>query len=656
MYKKKAIRHYEEGRLLQQSNKLSTAERAYKKVIRIQPDFFEAYNNLGNVLVDRKRFTEAINAYRKSLKLAPDHAMLMSNLGNALQLQGENQKAIQWFRKALAANPDYADAYSNLGNALKELDDLEEARESYNKAIKIDPANKEAYNGLANVQLQQDEVDQAIASFRKVLELDPLHKEALTGLGNAFSNHGELDQAIACYRKAIELDSSHKAARLGLGKALIEHGQTEESLAVLNQLIVLDPMDVNAYIQLGKAHSGQGDLDRAIGSYQKAIKLDPQNGYAYQMLGSALSDFGEIERANAVFRQAIQFTPESPGLYRSLAKSKKFSEYDDDIQAMESIYEQRELVQDQKMHLAFGLGKAYEDLKQYKKAMAFYIEANRLKWSDNAFSIVQQQGIFSNLKKTFSSDLFAENKIVGNPDPTPVFILGMIRSGTSLTEQILASHRDVFGAGELSDIATIASNLCPTSSSTELLGCLPQLENSTLLEAAHNYISAIRKYSAEAKHITDKMPQNFVFIGLIKLILPNAKIIHCSRDPMDNCLSIFKNYFSAGQDYSYDMSALGSYYRLYQDLMDHWEDVLPGFIYHSQYEDLVADQENETRKLLNFCDLAWDDNCLNFHQTSRMVKTASNAQVRQPIYKDSIKLWKRYGEQLKPLERAVYGD
>jgi len=486
MYNQKAVGFYTRGKELQQQSKLIDAEKVYRKAINKQPDFVEAHNNLGNVLVDLERLGDAIRAYRKALDLKPEHPMLLNNLGNAFQLQGENAKAIKWLKKAIEKDPNYGDAYNNLGHA--------------------------------------------------------------------FSDLGEIDQAINAFHKSI------------------------------------------------------------------------------------------------------QFNPGNEKAYRDLAYNKKFSDYDDDLRAMEVFYNQDGISNEQKMHLAFGLGKAYEDIGKYQESFNFVIEANRLKRASIKFYITRERDIFSQIKNLFSTEFLAKHENAGFQDSTPIFILGMPRSGTSLVEQILASHPEVFGAGELNDIPDLISNIRPMKSARKFPACLSEWNVKKYEKTGREYIKRLHKHSDGAKYITDKLPQNFMNIGLIKLILPDAKVIHCTRDPMDTCLSIFKNFFSYGQHYSYDMTELGQYYNLYKDLMDHWGNIVPGFIYNLSYEKLVADQETETRKLLEYCQLPWDQKCLSFHKTRRNVKTASNVQVRQPIYQNSVKLWKRYEEQLQPLQDAIIGN
>jgi len=587
MYNKKAVKCYEQGRVLQREGKLPDAERAYKKAIKINRDFVEAHNDLGNVLLDRGRFKEAFNSFRKALNLRPGHPMLLTNLGNALQVQGEIEQAVDWFSKAIARDPNFAGAHNNLGNALRDLGRFKEADASYRQAIAFNPNYADSHYNLGSVLFQLDELDEAVSYFQNAIELDPGHAEAYNGLGNAL-----------------------------------------------------------AYL---------GETDRAIASYRKAIKINPRHNKAHKGLGNLLSDLGEIDGAIASYRRVIEIDPGNADVYRTLSSNKKYTKYDDDIEAMESLYESKNISEVPKMHLAFGLGKAYEDLGEYEKSMQFILQATRLKRASLDYSISESENLFDNIKTTFTSSFFSAREGMGNQDRTPIFILGMPRSGTSLVEQILASHADVFGAGELNDLPVLIRKIAPADSSRQFPANITDLDSEALENLGKQYIARVRRHSPEANFICDKLPPNFLRIGLIRAILPNAKIIHCTRDPMDNCLSLFKNYFSSAIDYSYELTELGQYYNLYLDLMQHWRDAMPEFIYDLSYESLIDEQESQIRQLLDFCHLPWDDACLDFHKTRRKVRTASNAQVRRPIYKDSVKLWKRYEKQLEPLRVAIYG-
>ena len=341
-----------------------------------------------------------------------------------------------------------------------------------------------------------------------------------------------------------------------------------------------------------------------------------------------------------------------------MAKHKKFTDYDDDMKAMESLYSQKGLPRESSIELAFALGKAYEDLGNYDKSMEYVIKAASLKRSSFDYSVSESKEQFDKIRTIFSRDFFSRHTGTGSPEQTPIFILGMPRSGTSLVEQILASHADVFGAGEINDLRMVFESITGPDDKEPLRkfpDVLTGLDDQAFTNLGNQYLARIRKYSSDAKFITNKMPHNFLHIGFIRLILPNARIIHCTRDPMDSCLSIYKTHLVKGHRYSYDLSELGQYYRMYLELMDYWQDTLPGFIYDQNYEELVKSPKEQVQNLLRHCALPWDDDCLNFHQTRRRIGTASSAQVNRPIYHSSVNLWERYEKHLQPLKTAIYG-
>jgi hypothetical protein len=320
---------------------------------------------------------------------------------------------------------------------------------------------------------------------------------------------------------------------------------------------------------------------------------------------------------------------------------------------MEHLLEEKNLTDDQKMNLSFGLGKAFEDLGQYEKSFHFILEANRLKRETFDYDISEDRVFIDNLKKTFDEQFIHQHSHSGYSSDAPIFIVGMPRSGTTLVEQILSAHPQVFGAGELRYMKIMIVDSCSNIEGLEYPQCFAGFSENDFKEFGKAYVNELRQFSKEVKYITDKMPHNFLNIGLIKLILPNAKIIHCQRNPVDTCWSIFKNFFAGIHNYAYNLRELGEYYKLYEGLMAHWRTILPGFLFEIQYEELVADQENQTRRLLEYCGLDWQDDCLSFHKSSRPVRTASSTQVRQPIYNNSVLLWKRYAKELQPLLEAL---
>jgi tetratricopeptide (TPR) repeat protein len=584
----KAQKHYEEGIDHFRCGKISDAEKAFKKAIKYNSKHADAYNDLGNLYLQKGQFKESFNAYRKALALAPNHPLLLNNIGNCLTRQGEHEKALHWLNKAIKLDPDNATAHCNSGNALRCL--------------------------------------------------------------------GYHPRAVAAYRCAIELNPRHAFYYINLGQVLIELDELDEAVENFNRALKINPEEQSGYLGLGKAWNAQGDLEQAVSCYQKAISIDPGNAKCYSGLGIAFEDHGETEKAIAALHKAIEIDPESESVYPILVRNKKFITFDADMKAMESLFSRKNNTDAQKSQLAFSLGKAYEDLGKYDKSIEYVIQAARLKRNFLDFSIADSKARFDRIKNVFSPDFFSDFPDIGHSDRTPIFILGMPRSGTSLVEQILASHPEVFGAGELNDLARVYQLLDDSFDSLQgdsFPEALVGLDADEYANLGKQYIARIRKHSSRATYITDKNPLNFERIGFIRSILPDARIVHCTRDPLDNCLSLLKTDFQHGQLYSYDMSELGEYYTLYQELMEYWRATLPGFIHDFKYEDLVANQEEQTKRLLQLCGLPWADACMDFHRTRRKVRTASNAQVSRPIYQDSVNLWKRYENFLEPLISAL---
>jgi len=449
------------------------------------------------------------------------------------------------------------------GRVLQRKGKLPDAERAYKKAIKINQDLVEAHTNLGNVLLNRGRLKEAFNSHRKALKLVPGHPMLLNNLGNALQLQGENEKAIDWFNKAITQDPNYADAHNNLGNALRGLGSFGEAVASYKRAILINPGLAGAYNNLGNILMELDELDEAEINFSKAIEIDPGHIEAHNGLGTALTDMGEIDKAIVSYRQAIEINPENANVYRALSNNKKFVDYDDDIRSMESLYSSESISDEQKMHLAFGLGKAYEDIGEYQKSMEFVLQATRLKRASFDYSISESEELFRNIKATFSLEFFSDRKGIGNPDATPIFILGLPRSGTSLVEQILASHPDVFGAGELKDLSNLTNKICAAGSSRKFPACIADLESEALEDLGKQYIAGIRNHSPDAKYVTDKMPHNFRRIGLIRIILPNARIIHCSRDPMDNCLSLFKHCFLQGHTYSYDMTELGQYYNLY---------------------------------------------------------------------------------------------
>lgn len=589
------------------------------------------------------------------MTIKKEKAVKYYNEAISLEGRGKLLEAERVYKKAIKFNPGFVEAHNNLGNILLDRGQIRESVNSFRKALQLMPDHPMLMHNLAKALQQQGAVEKSISWYQKAILNNPSFVGNYINLGNALRTLGRFDESLANYRQALEIDPGIADTYNNLGGLLLDMEELEEAIANFKSAIELDGGHIEAYNGLGNALAKHGDIDESIAAYRKAIEISPLHKDAYNGLGNVLSDMGEIDEAILAYRKAIELNPEPADVYRSLAKNKKFTSFDEDIRTMNDLYQSRTASDEQRMHLAFGLGKAYEDLGEYDRSIDLIIEAARLKRASFDYTTADSKQLFDEIKATFTAEFFSAREAMGVVDDTPVFILGMPRSGTSLAEQIMASHPQIFGAGELNDITNLIRKACPTSESTRFPQGVTKLDTDMLANLGEQYIAGIRRLSEDARYITDKMPHNFLYIGFIRTILPRVKIIHCTRDPMDNCLSIFKNFFNSTHFYSYDQVELGEYYTLYLDLMAYWKKLLSDQIYDLSYEALVEDQENEVRKLLDYVELPWDDACLDFHKTRRKVRTASNAQVRKPIYRDSVQLWKRYERQLQPLRSAIYG-
>jgi tetratricopeptide (TPR) repeat protein len=397
----------------------------------------------------------------------------------------------------------------------------------------------------------------------------------------------------------------------------------------------------------------QGRLDEAITSYQKAISIKPDIAEAYYNLGTVLKGRGKLNEAVTSFQKAISIKPDFAEAYRSLSTSRKFTDISETLGIKVTLSNAK--TDNDKMHLNFALGKAMLDIKHDSDAFQYFLEGNKIERETLQFDIADTEQMFKKFQTKFDKSFFRSRKGFGCKDNTPIFILGMPRSGSTIIEQILSSHPNVYGAGELPHIRQSLMQNLPSDKISMIPHKVAQLMLDDINKIGESYIERVRDIEPNVKFITDKMPENFLYIGIIKLILPNAKIIHSVRSPEDTCFSIFREKFMGVNNYAYDLAEIGQYYRLYTEMMRHWHLVLPGEIYDCNYEKLIANQEEETRKLLDFCGLEWNIKCLNFHKTVRNIKTASNYQARQPMYTSSINGWKRFEKQLQPLIEAL-GD
>ncbi|MBF0358327.1 MAG: tetratricopeptide repeat protein [Magnetococcales bacterium] len=649
----KAREAEQQGVALHQAGRLVAAIQWYRKSLEYRHDNFGILCNLGFALTTIGDLEEAVACLEKAILIKPDFPEAYCNLGNAKKEQGKLAEAAACYQKAILLKADYAQAHSNLGNILTSQGKLDMAVASYQQAIAIKADYCEAYCHLGVALKEQGRLEEAVASYQQAIAIKADYAGAYSNLGAALQEQGKFNESIANYQKAISINPHSAATLNNLGVVLREQGNLDASIASLQKAIAIKPDHADFYNNLALSQRDQGRSDMAIASLEKAIAIKPDHAKAHNNLGLILNDQGKLDAAIAAHQKALAIQPDFPEAYYNLSLVKKYSDFDD-IKIMENLLSNQTLADD-KVFMHFALGKALYDMQQNQEAFQHFIEANRLKRASINFNIREEEKIFNRFQKIFNSGFFAERAGFGCQDKSPIFIVGMMRSGSTLIEQILSSHPDVYGAGELS----IVKRIVLQKMSSRLLSMIPhfisRMSMEDVLKMGEEYISQIREIDPDSRYIIDKMPINFLNVGIIKLMLPNAKIIHSVRSPEDTCLSIFRTKFTGVHNYAYELTELGQYYRLYSEMMAHWNRVFPGVVYSVNYEKLTADQEGETRKLLEFCQLDWSDKCLDFQKTVRSVKTASSAQVRQPMYKSSVGGWRKFEKQLQPL-RAALGD
>lgn len=497
---------------------------------------------------------------------------------------------------------------------------------------------------------------QAEEVFREVLARDPKHADALLLLGLLVYGSGRPAQADELISRAISVNPDNPVFHYNLALVRTTLGRREQACDAYRRAIQLRPDYPEAHNNLGILLHEAGRLNEATEHYRSAVALRPDYVSAHLHLGHVLNHLGALTDAEAAYRQVLRLQPDHAEVYRFLVWHRRYTERDADVEAMERLWSAAHLDSTSRMHLAFALGKVSEDLGDFERAFDYFSEGNRLKRASFRYDLARDELDAARLMELMSADFFAARGDWGSADATPIVIVGMPRSGTTLVEQILASHPKVAGGGELSDLRQVIAADLRSRQLHNLIDGIATLDSTSAAHLGDAYAAKLKRHSeSDAAHVTDKMPGNFLFVGLLRVMLPRARVIHCRRDPLDTCWSIYKHLFTGHQPFAYDLEELGRFYRLYRKVMAHWAEVLPGYVLEFDYESLVHDQEGATRQLLDFCGLSWDDRCLDFHHTARGVRTASLAQVRKPVYKSSIGAWKRYADRLGPLIAAL-GD
>jgi tetratricopeptide (TPR) repeat protein len=644
------------GSLSAQLGAHGEAEACFRRAATIEPKRPEIHYNLAKVLEAQGKTDQALESYREAIKYNPGFAAAYSNMGTLYQAQGLVEEALASYREAVRISP-LPEAHYNLGNALKTKGCLDEATASYRSALQLKPDFYEAYKRLGITLYDLDRLDEAAENFEQVLRHHP-DAMAAFGLGNVRVHQMRLEQAVSCYRQAIQLNPHHAEAHNNLGSALRIMSHQHEALSAFQEAVRLKPDYVSAHVNLGFVLIEYGRLDEALESFRQALLLDPGNARAAAGEANVYQRQGDYEKAYARIKPYLEPGSESIDVAMVFAAlCRHVRRCDDAIAMLERLLagDGASLHVHERVSLHFELGRLLDAAGDYDRAFAHFHQANSQK--PHNFRPERHARAIDEIIHAYSAKFMATAPRATNKSRRPIFIVGMPRSGTSLVEQIIASHPAVFGAGELNEMHDIAGSLSKTlGTQASYPRCISALTEETCDLLSRRYLDVLAGFSKEAMRVTDKMPSNFLHLGLIALLFPEARIIHCVRDPLDTCLSCYFQSFADSQDFSYDLGHLGFFYRHYRRLMAHWDDVLDIAMMKVNYEQLVTEQEKLSREMVEFCGLEWDEQCLQFHRTQRAVATASYDQIRQPIYRKSVQRWKHYEQYLDPLKKALAGE
>ena len=539
--------------------------------------------------------------------------------------------------------------------AAEQCEDWSAAKGHYQKVADAAPSYSPTFQRLGLIALHQGRPKDAVHNFRRSLSIEPADPVCLNNLGNVLRELGRLRESVSVYRQALTHRPDYPSALYNLAGALALLGECSQAIVSYRDLLLLTPSDAEAWNALGLSLLEIGDLVESTKALEEALRLKPNDAEILNQLGVVNQFEGNLEAAGRLYLASIQSDAGFARAYDNLVRSRRMNSDDTVlVEPIEKIAGDDSRDNESRLVARLALGKVYDDLEEYDKAFENYAIGNALKHRMVGFSAAEHSAWVDRVLAEHDEEFFRAHSGQGNPSTRPVFVIGMIRSGTSLVEQILASHSCVHGAGELLEINELVAKLpAELNTKMEYPECLRYLSAGAIRGAANEYLQYIANRDDQALRVIDKLPTNFLFLGFIATLFPNARVIHCRRAALDVCLSIYFQHFAKGHLYAYDFDDIAAYYAEYERLMRHWKRVLSIEILDVQYEKLLDDLECESRRMLNHCELDWEEACLAFYRSQRPVRTASSWQVRQPLYQTAKARWKKFDRHLDGLKKAL---
>ena len=606
-----------------------------------------------------KEFTQALVSINELLKLDDNHSRANQEQGFIYLALAESVQAKISFEKAVALNPCLVASWQELIEIYRDMGQQENVQKAANqleKLKKLPPAL------LAVTELMHEgKLLKAEQICRHFLQNNKQHIDGMCLLAAIGIELKIYDDAEFLLASAVELAPNHTHARYQYLNLLLRLGKFKLAEQQVNILLTGQPDNLSFKVAKANVLTGLGKIEQAIILFEEAIANNDKIAGFNLQLGHALKAQGDIKKAIAAYQQAYRLNPSYGDAFWSLANTKTYHFSDQEIVQMQQQGANKDLALADRIQLLFATGKAFEDRAEFDKAFTAYQQGNSLQHAHSGFDINKIEQQIDQQIKYCTSTLFEKRGDLGLNAPDPIFIVGLPRAGSTLLEQILASHSQVDGTMELHNILGLASRLRgknqnQESSEKQYPKNLHDINADYFKRFGQQFIDETRVYREQAPLFIDKMPNNFLHIGLIRLILPNAKIIDARRAPMACCFSGFKQLFAEGQDFSYNLEDIGRYYQAYLKLMEHWHNVLPDFVLTVNHEDVVDDLEKQVRRILDFCGLEFEQSCIDFHKTKRNIKTPSSEQVRQPIYKSATEQWKHFEQYLTPLKKVLNID
>jgi tetratricopeptide (TPR) repeat protein len=692
------------------AGQIAKAEEICRSAVSRNQDDVNMVALLGATLLKSKQIDEAEKFLRQAIQLAPSFAKPHEDLGHLLLNKGQPEEAVTILQKATRLDPDLDYAWFNLGKARAMLGKGKEADEAFEKSFDLNPERKML--ALAAEHQKAGRLKEAEEMYAQILRSNPTNVDALRLSGHAAMRSGQIYKAERLFRRAVSNAPDFVLLHIDLGNTLKEQNRLSEAIEQFKEAIELEPGNVHAHYLLASVLSLAALTYESVEAYQKVLALKPTHTGAMLGLGHVLKTVGRQDEAVESYRNCILAKPNFGETWWSLANLKTYKLTETDIHEMESLLStaddpEAEISEQSRVNFLFALAKAYEDSGNFERAWGHYKEGNSRQRVLENYDPVRTEVMADEIIEVFNHDFlsnFSSNFSSGHPQtitsssghpqavppqavppnsghpqtlssdstkgglgpssghpPTggssghpsnePIFVVGLPRSGSTLIEQILASHSQVEGTSELPYAGLVATSLSRNrADGVNYPHAVHELSSEHFVRLGRDYLDLARIHRTEgAPRFIDKMPNNFPTIGFLHLVLPNAKIIDARRYPLDSCLSCYRQLFARGQNFTYDLTDIGEYFLQYQRLMDHWHEVLPGRCLTVQYEEMVTDFENQVRRLLDFCDLPFEDACLNYYKTDRPVRTASSEQVRQPVYSKSVHFWRNHEEYLAEL-------